>query len=864
MTSEMFSPRGDYTDEATSSTTSRHLEHVERAFDRMVESSRRRLNIRALRAKRETKVVEEDVLKHSGTALAKATSAMHNLVQTRAFQYFYMACIFDVALMSFLATVKPSEFRGEDFIYYNFLVLTWCFVAECAMKIMSSGLTVDQDDGSTKLVLFRPRYYFMSRMNCIDFFLTALDVNVRYNKSTVSKHAVHSFRLVRMILVFRRVPDINHLLQSIYRGVANMFWILVLTGMVIYVYTVMGVMLFKDNDPRHFQDLGYGLQTVIQLTTADTDWLTIIYINYYGCSEYGYDSAADEGWCTDSKARPFFSVAYIVSLLFILAHIMINLFIGVISQEMEETVVSTRAERRLQCKMQLALRTKDLWSDADKIPSKLYGAEYESLTKHLQLLSGFAVDEPDEDDNARVKAMHKWRKMQLQLQHLVNSQEFEFGIGAIIVTAGVISGFTASFSEETVWANALEKTFLTCYGIELLLKFFAKLDKHVSFYTGHDRWWHVYDTFIVVIGLIPNDLTPAAPAMRLLRLLLLFRFVRVVKPLQIVLLSLAGSMGALLYVVFLMFLLFFAYGVAGVGLFAKNDPFNFGSLGRAMLTLLKLAILDDWMSLYDINANGCDVNEYGEYDNGVYYASVIDSAYDGTDTSVVSNPCIKPAKAKVAALFFFSSFIIVGAMVLISALIGIVITSVQNAKESITIRVRINERTRKIARHFELSRFDINAAHKVYDLIAGDCEDNFTADILLDRMRAVNIRASEIFVRRVFAVAASVDDDIPFDRANFLLMIALVKRAKILALSGSATDALSNSVADDRCEKQNFEDIIEQIEDIEHENVAAVSDAAPSAVQAAAAAINARRRAAFRFGRARADDPSHPKQFTHS
>ena len=125
MTSEMFSPRGDCTDEATSSTTSRHLEHVERAFHRMVESSRRRLNIQALRAKRETKVVEEDVLKHSGTALAKATSAMHNLVQTRAFQYFYMACIFDVALMSFLATVKPSEFRGEDFIYYNFLVLTW-------------------------------------------------------------------------------------------------------------------------------------------------------------------------------------------------------------------------------------------------------------------------------------------------------------------------------------------------------------------------------------------------------------------------------------------------------------------------------------------------------------------------------------------------------------------------------------------------------------------------------------------------------------------------------------------------------------------------------------------------------------------
>ena len=47
--------------------------------------------------------------------------------------------------------------------------------------------------------------------------------------------------------------------------------------------------------------------------------------------------------------------------------------------------------------------------------------------------------------------------------------------------------------------------------------------------------------------------------------------------------------------------------VVGVSTFGKNDPFHFGNLGVAFLTLLRVLTMDSWSVIMYWNIWGCEV-----------------------------------------------------------------------------------------------------------------------------------------------------------------------------------------------------------------------------------------------------------------
>jgi voltage-gated sodium channel len=65
------------------------------------------------------------------------------------------------------------------------------------------------------------------------------------------------------------------------------------------------------------------------------------------------------------------------------------------------------------------------------------------------------------------------------------------------------------------------------------------------------------------------------------------------------------------YVILLMLLIFYLYAVMGVYFFRRNDPFHFGSLGVAMLTLFRVSTLEDWADVMYINIYGCNSGHDG-------------------------------------------------------------------------------------------------------------------------------------------------------------------------------------------------------------------------------------------------------------
>ena len=157
---------------------------------------------------------------------------------------------------------------------------------------------------------------------------------------------------------------------------------------------------------------------------------------------------------------------------------------------------------------------------------------------------------------------------------------------------------------------------------------------------------------------------------------------------------------ALSYVIVLLFLFFFHFAVAAVFLFAENDPYYFGNIGKAFITLFQVSTLDAWGDIARTNMYGCDL--YG-YQTG-------DDYFD--------DKCENPQGLGWLAAFYFYCFIVFGTMVLLSLFIGIIIASMEIIKQNIKDESEIWKKVEEV----QTSRGYINSSVianllEVFDLL---------------------------------------------------------------------------------------------------------------------------------------------------
>ena len=86
----------------------------------------------------------------------------------------------------------------------------------------------------------------------------------------------------------------------------SIFYILLLLLLIFYLFGIVAMVLFKDNDPLHFGNLFLTLMTLFRMATLE-DWTDVMYINMFGCDKYGYDHVDDFSWtgtpiCESKKA----------------------------------------------------------------------------------------------------------------------------------------------------------------------------------------------------------------------------------------------------------------------------------------------------------------------------------------------------------------------------------------------------------------------------------------------------------------------------------------------------------------------------------------------------------------------------------
>ncbi len=75
--------------------------------------------------------------------------------------------------------------------------------------------------------------------------------------------------------------------QALLYGTRSLFWVGIIFGLCNYLFSVLGVILFRENDPFYFGSIWKAFATIWLVETLN-NWEQPMLINVYGCDQYGY------------------------------------------------------------------------------------------------------------------------------------------------------------------------------------------------------------------------------------------------------------------------------------------------------------------------------------------------------------------------------------------------------------------------------------------------------------------------------------------------------------------------------------------------------------------------------------------------
>jgi voltage-gated sodium channel len=129
-------------------------------------------------------------------------------------------------------------------------------------------------------------------------------------------------RVLRIVRVVRFLPDLRIVVAAAARSVPGVFSLALATVMLVYIYGMVGWILFNQHDPEHFGNVGVAMLTMFVMLTLENLPETV---------ERGQQFSQ---W----------TVVYFISYVVIASFLVFNLFIGIVLNSMEEARSADRAE----------------------------------------------------------------------------------------------------------------------------------------------------------------------------------------------------------------------------------------------------------------------------------------------------------------------------------------------------------------------------------------------------------------------------------------------------------------------------------------------------------------------------------------
>jgi len=238
------------------------------------------------------------------------TALCRRIVDSRWFDPFILAVILVNAVTLGLETYDSiARSLGDELHTLNDLTLV-VFVIELVIRFGADG--------------FDPRRFFKSGWNIFDFVVIAASFSPGLRQNATLLRLV---RLARIVRAVRLLPDLRVLTVAVGRSIPGVASLAVITLLLVYVYGMVGWVIFDDHDPENFGDVGQAMVTMFILLTLEN---LPVYI-------------------AKGQELSSWTLLFYVSYVLVASFLVFNLFIGIVINSMEEAraIELHRAERDL-------------------------------------------------------------------------------------------------------------------------------------------------------------------------------------------------------------------------------------------------------------------------------------------------------------------------------------------------------------------------------------------------------------------------------------------------------------------------------------------------------------------------------------
>lgn len=157
----------------------------------------------------------------------------------------------------------------------------------------------------------RPQDFFKSGWNQFDFWIVAAGFvpGLRENATLI-----RMVRLLRVTRLLRLLKDLRIVVAAVGRSIPGISSLALASLMLVYVYAMVGWVIFAEGDPKQFGNIGEAMLTMFEVLTLEN-----------------LPDFIDTGRAVSDWAIPFY-----VSYALLASFLVFNLFIGIVLNSMEE------------------------------------------------------------------------------------------------------------------------------------------------------------------------------------------------------------------------------------------------------------------------------------------------------------------------------------------------------------------------------------------------------------------------------------------------------------------------------------------------------------------------------------------------
>jgi voltage-gated sodium channel len=249
------------------------------------------------------------------------------LVANPAFDLAIVAVILvNAAALGFETFESASAgYHGLFDVVYN--VILGIYVAELLIRFTAVGGNV--------------RRFVADRWNVFDVLVVAA-VFIPGLRGTAM--ALRLVRLLRIVRVVRFLPDLRVIMGAVGRSIPGVFSLAAATALLVYIYGMLGWVLFAGHDPAHYGNIGQAMLTMFVMLTLE---------NFPDNVAMGQQV---------SQWTILFFLSYAVAMSFLI----FNLFIGIVLNSMEEARAADRRKHETDDLLERLRSARDALEDAER------------------------------------------------------------------------------------------------------------------------------------------------------------------------------------------------------------------------------------------------------------------------------------------------------------------------------------------------------------------------------------------------------------------------------------------------------------------------------------------------------------------